>query len=258
VSRNPYEILGVTRESSPDEIKKSYRKLALKYHPDKNPDDAEALEKFKEISAAYEIVSDPIKRREYDNPSPFGAGFNPFGAGFNPFGNMKRQAPPKNQPQRGRDLTFKMEVSLATLILGGEETFNISYDNPCQECNAKGATEFETCTTCNGEGGILHHTRQGNMFTTSSTTCMDCKGKGDRATDKCKACDGSGVIQINERDITFEIEPNTAHGHVHVMRGEGGLGINGGPPGDVAIQINMRQPNVEKLTKKEKELLKKL
>jgi len=258
VDRNPYEILGVTRESSSDEIKKAYRKLALKYHPDKNPDNTEALDRFKEVSAAYEIVSDPVKRQEYDNPSPFGGGFNPFGTGFNPFGNMRRQSPPKNRAQRGRDLTLRMEVSLATLILGGKETFNISYENPCQKCNARGATEFETCTTCNGEGGILQHVHKGNMFTTSSTPCMDCKGKGERATNKCEECGGSGVIQINDRDITFEIEPNTAHGHVHVMQGEGGIGINGGPPGDVAVKINMKQPDAGKLTEEEKELLKKL
>ena len=263
VSKNYYEILGVEKNTPKDEIKKIYRKLALKYHPDKNPDDKDAGEKFKEISEAYGVLSDDQKRQEYDNPSPFRGNnsFNPFGDGSpfgagSPFGFDRRPQP--NAPRRGRDLKLVIDVPLSKLLLGGEEVFNVSYDNPCPFCNARGATKFETCDVCKGQGVIIQQQRVGTMMTMNSITCHACNGKGERALDKCTECNGKGTLFVKDKEIKVKIQGNTRDGSVLRLAGQGANGINGAPAGDILIKVQMKWPNMDNFSEDDLNVIRKL
>lgn len=262
MTKDYYKILGVSKEVTPEELKKTYRKLAVKYHPDKNQGDVEAENKFKEVSEAYEILSDPVKRNNHDNPSPFG-GFNPFsGNGFDPFSQGPfggNRGPQPNAPRKGMDLKVVMGIAFSKLLLGGEESFNVSYDNPCQTCNGKGATEFETCAACAGRGVIIErHSMGQHMSTMTSTPCSKCRGTGRKSLDKCEECEGKGNKSIKDREIKLKVLPNTRDGAVLRLLGQGGLGINGGPAGNILIKVQMQWPDISKLTEEELNVIKKL
>jgi len=264
VNKNYYDILEVAKDAPQDVIKKAYRKLAVKYHPDKNPDNKEAEDKFKEVSQAYEVLGDSKKRNDYDNPDPFGgrSPFNPFGGGYpfsggNPFG-FNQQRPQPNIPRRGGDLKLIIGISLSKLLLGGEETFNISYENPCPSCNSKGATKFETCDSCKGQGMIIQQQQMGNMSTMTSRPCPVCNGSGEKALDKCEDCSGKGTTLVKDREIKVKIPVNTRDGMVLKLTGQGTNGVNNGPAGDILVKVQMQWPNLNGFTEEELNVIKKL
>ena len=253
-----YKLLGVERGASSTEIKKAYRKLAVKYHPDKNPGDKLAEEKFKKISDAYNTLGNESKRGAYDNPNPFGDIFNQF-SGFPGFGGMNdSRRKQQDFPIKGKDIRLKIVVSFSTLLFGGTETFNISYDSPCKTCKATGATEFETCSECKGQGVFLRKQRVGNMMTMVHEPCNKCGGRGKKALNKCPECDGAGHINVKDKKVTVVIEPKTRDGYVQRLVREGVGGLNGGPDGDILIQLQMEWPDINKLTDETLEAVKKL
>lgn len=264
MAKNYYEILGVSKDSDQDAIKKAYRKLAIKYHPDKNQGNKEAEDKFKEISEAYETLGDPQKRQQFDNPSPFGgrspfggSPFDPFGAG-SPFAGFQQRGRQEDMPRRGTDLKLIIGIALSTLLLGGEEIFNISYDDPCTTCNGKGATKFDFCDLCSGSGQILQQRQMGNMTAMSASPCPACKGRGKTPLNKCDDCGGSGMHSVKDKEIKVAIPPNTRDGAVLRLAGQGAGGVNGGGPGDILIKIQMEWPNIADFTEEELNVLKKL
>ena len=258
--RDYYEILGVNKNADDDTIKKAYRKLAIKYHPDKNPDDKQAEEKFKEAAEAYEILSDADKRARYDrfghqgvdpNMGNYGAGggmtmediMSQFGdifgdSGFGSFfggGSRGGQA----RGQRGNDLKIKMELTLEEIATGVHKKIKVRKQHTCQTCNgsgAKDASSVTTCGTCRGSGYVrqVTNTFMGQMQTT--VVCPTCQGKGKTVTASCGTCRGSGVTQ-GEDTIEVDIPAGVEDGMQLSVRGKGNAGNNGGPAGDLIIVI---------------------
>lgn len=256
-----YKILGVDRSADKQELKKAYRKLAVKYHPDKNPGNIEAEEKFKTISEAYDVLSDDRKRAEYDNPSPFGGG-NPFaGSGFNPFdffGGMHHQQADPTAPTRGKTLVIDVPVSFGKLLLGGDEEITLNYEDTCQDCEGRGGEGFETCTVCGGAGKVLHRNVSDGVTMTTVIPCADCNGVGKRASTTCNFCGGSGVKPVTDRVMTVTIPTASKDGMRLKLPSQGPKGKNGGPPGDILLVLRSLAPKLNHLTKDELEVLKKL
>lgn len=264
MNKDFYTILGVTKESTPEEIKKSYRKLALQYHPDKNPGNKEAEDKFKEISEAYEILSDPQKRNAYDNPNPFNSfgGMGGFG-GRDPFGemfgfNFNQRKPDLNSPRRGTDLRLSLNISMASLLLGGEEKFTITYDEVCSVCNGIGATEYETCSECGGSGEKIQIIQHGPVKAMSSSPCQECRGTGRKHLNVCSVCNGTAINQVKDKEIKVKVPSKTRDGVVLRLAGQGPVGVNGGPSGDILVKVSMVYPDITNLTEEELYVLKKL
>jgi molecular chaperone DnaJ len=255
--RDYYEVLGLTRSANEDEIKKAYRKLAIQYHPDKNPGSAEAEEKFKEAAEAYEILSDPQKRQKYDNfghqafqgggggPqgfdmndifSRFGDIFGDDGGGFGSFfggGGGGRRV------RRGTDLRIKLKLNLEQVAKGVEKKIRIKRHVTCQSCGGNGAkngTEIKTCATCNGNGQIrrVQQTMLGQMVT--SATCPTCQGEGHTVITRCEACFGEGRI-MSEEELSIRIPAGVSEGLQLSMSGKGNVPPRGGQPGDLLIAI---------------------
>ncbi len=256
--RDYYELLEVSRNANDVEIKKAYRKLAMKYHPDRNPDDSSAEEKFKEIQKAYNILSDKQKRAAYDqfghagvDPSMGGQGG--FGAGFGGFGDVfedifenifsgGRGAGRQSRGQRGADLQFNVQLTLEEAALGKEVEITVPRHGSCTTCEGSGAkkgTQPKTCETCNGMGQV--RIQQG--FFSIQQTCPSCHGEGKIISDPCPSCHGHGRIRESKK-LTVKIPAGVDNGDRVRLSGEGEAGVHGGGSGDLYVQINVKKHTI--------------
>lgn len=261
--RDYYEVLGVSKNASDDEIKRAHRKLAKKYHPDLNKDNPEAAEKFKELNEAYEVLSDKDKKAKYDqfgfagvDPNyggggGFGGGFGGFG-GFDMgdlgdifgsfFGGGSSTRSRRNAPQRGETLQQRVMLSFEEAAFGCEKEITIGRVETCEECGGSGAapgTSAETCSKCRGTGTVTQTQRTPlGMFQTQSP-CPNCRGTGKIIKTPCKKCGGKGKVR-NNRTLKVKIPAGIDDGQSIQLRGQGGAGTNGGPAGDVIVTIGIR------------------
>ena len=267
--RDYYDILGVGKTSSPEEIKKAYRKLAIKYHPDKNPDDHTAEDKFKEAAEAYEILSNPEKKQRYDHYghagvggasgggggyggggmnmedifSQFGDIFGGGGGGGSPFesffGGQQRGGSSGRRVAKGSNLRIKVKLTLEEIAHGAEKKIKVNKQVVCKTCDGSGAKDkssISACKTCGGSGSVrrVTNTILGQMQTTS--TCPTCNGSGSQITSKCTSCHGEGTVR-GEETITINIPAGVSDGMQLSMSGKGNAAPNGGIPGDLIILI---------------------
>jgi len=257
--RDYYEILGVSRNASPEEIKKAYRKMAIKFHPDKNPDDKASEDKFKEAAEAYEVLGEADKRSRYDQFGHdglrnAGSGFHEmnmddifsqfgdiFGSAFGGFGGFSgsSRGGQRRKVNRGTNLRVKVKLTLEEIATGVEKKLKVNKFINCTTCKgtgAKGGSSYHTCTTCHGTGQVTRVTNTflGQMQTAS--TCPTCGGEGQIITDKCPACFGNGV-EKGEEIITINIPAGVSEGIQLSVSGKGNAAARGGISGDLIIQI---------------------
>ncbi len=264
--RDYYDVLGVAKGASADEIKKAYRKMAIKYHPDKNPGDKQAEEHFKEAAEAYEVLSTPEKRQRYDQfghaanaGSAAGGGYGGggmdmndifsqfgdiFGGGGSPFegffgGGSRQSNGGGRRVARGSNLRIKVRLTLEEIANGAEKKIKVNKQVICKTCDGAGAKDkssFQTCKTCGGSGAVrrVTNTILGQMQTTS--TCPTCNGEGSQITSKCNVCHGDGVVR-GEETITINIPAGVSEGMQLSMSGKGNAAPRGGMPGDLIILI---------------------
>ena len=263
--RDYYEVLGVSKGASDDEIKKAYRKLAKKYHPDVNPGDQAAEAKFKEVNEAYSILSDKEKRARYDQ---FGhAGVDPnygaggpgggfgfdmgdidlgdifgsfFGGGFGGFGGSSSAR--RNGPQKGESLRANLTITFEEAAFGCEKEINLNRSEECEACHGSGCepgTTAETCPDCRGTGVVRVQQRTGGFAFSSTAACARCRGTGKIIHSPCKACSGSGSVKKSKR-VTVSIPAGIDDGQAVSLRGQGNAGKNGGPAGDLLISVTVR------------------
>ncbi len=266
MGKDYYSILGVGRDAGPDEIKKAYRKLALKYHPDRTKGDKAAEDRFKDAAEAYEILSDPQKKQTYDRFGEEGlkGAFSGRGGGFSwedfshagdfedIFGNIfgssifgdffgggSSRRRRRSTEVRGADLRVNLKLTLEEIAKGGEKKIKIKKHNRCDACSGSGAkpgTGQTTCSACNGTGEV--HTQSRSFFGTfiSVQPCGACNGQGKIISEPCSACDGSGRVRETE-NITVNIPAGVSTGNYIPLKGQGDVGPRGGPPGDIVIFI---------------------
>jgi len=246
-----YQLLGVSRNASDDDIKKSFRRLAMKYHPDRNRDNPEAEEQFKKVKEAHDVLSDPKKRSAYDQ---FGhAGVDPSmggGAGFggsnfsdifgDVFGDIFGGGGSRGRggPQRGSDLRYNLEIPLEEAVAGTEVKIQIPTLVNCKSCNGTGANKGSspvTCPTCHGHGAV----RMQQGFFSVQQTCPTCRGSGKQIKDPCRTCHGQGRTQ-DTKTLSVKIPPGVDTGDRIRLSGEGEMGETGGPPGDLYVQVHVK------------------
>lgn len=263
--RDYYEVLGVDKTASDDEIKKAYRKIAIKYHPDRNPDDKEAEEKFKEAAEAYDVLHDPQKRQQYDQfgfNGPQNGGFGGFGSGgmdmddifsmfgdifgghsgFSGFGGFSGGS--QRQQYRGNDLRLKVKLSLLEISTGVTKKFKVRKDVVCDHCHGSGAeagSGSETCPTCQGRGVVVRSVRTMLGMMQTQTECPTCHGEGSVIKNKCKVCGGSGVVK-GEEVVEINIPAGVAEGMVVNVAGKGNAGPHNGINGNIQVLIE-EEPN---------------
>ena len=264
--RDYYEVLGLKKGASDDEIKKAFKKMARQYHPDLHPDDKECEEKFKEINKAYEILSDPEKRQKYDqfghagvDPNYGGGGFTGGfnGGGFGDMGDIfedifggifgggsarRSGRSSVNAPRRGGDITANINISFMEACTGKKQDIKINHMEQCSECGGTGAkkgTSPQTCPECNGSGtvNITQATPFGRI--TNTRTCTKCGGKGKIIGSPCSRCGGTARIRV-EKNISVEIPAGIDDGQILRVGGQGDSGLNGGPSGDLNVVISVR------------------
>ena len=254
--RDYYEVLGIKKDASEEEIKKSYRKLAMKLHPDRNPDNPKSEEQFKEAKEAYEMLSDDQKRTAYDQYGhagvEHGAGGGGFGgAGFGDafgdifgdiFGGGARGQ--RNNVYRGADLRYNMEISLEDAAKGTETKIRIPVQAACETCKGSGAKSGKspvTCTTCNGHGQV----RMQQGFFSVQQTCPKCNGAGKviKDEDKCGTCHGAGRVKQN-KTLSVKIPAGVDEGDRIRLSGEGEAGVNGGPTGDLYVVVHLKEHEI--------------
>ncbi len=255
MSKKFYEILGVAHDASQDDIKRAFRKLAQKYHPDKHRGEKEAEEKFKDINEAYEVLKDPSKRAHYDRfgtagPGPGagpGAGYNDVGFGdfqdifsdvFTDFFGGSRRA----ESHRGADLRYDLEITFEEAAFGTEKVIQIPKSSNCSTCNGTGAkkgTTAETCRSCAGQGQV--RAQQG--FFTVAKTCPSCRGEGKIIKNPCTGCSGTGR-ERKTSDISVKIPPGVDTGSRLRLTGEGDAGQRGAPRGDLYIVVNVKEHSI--------------
>lgn len=272
MKRDYYEILGVSKTASADEIKKAYRKVAMQYHPDRNPGDKAAEDKFKEAAEAYEILSDADKRAQYDRfgHNAFAGGRGGYGGGgmnmddiFSHFGDIFGDAGGfgsffgggttgggrRAAGTRGINLRVKMKLSFAEIAKGINKTIKVKKYVPCDTCSGNGAKDkgsVQTCNTCRGSGQVrrVQNTFLGQMQTV--TTCPDCQGEGTTVTAKCTACKGDGRV-FGEDTVNIDIPAGVQEGMQLSVPGKGNAGERNGTPGDLIIQIEEEShPNLQR------------
>ena len=252
--RDYYEVLGVQRAATAQELKSAFRKLAIQFHPDKNPGDKVSEEKFKECAEAYEVLADADKRARYDRfghqaPGGFGAGFEGggFGAGGNIndifgdifgeiFGQRQRQ---RGGRQRGQDLRYNLEIAFTEAAFGSEAKVKIPRHKQCAACHGLGArpgTHAKTCPTCQGAGEL----RMTQGFFQISRPCGHCQGSGKVITDPCQTCRGAGKTET-ESVLTVKVPPGVDTGTRLKLTGEGEPGDKGGPPGDLYVVVHVQE-----------------
>ena len=260
--RDYYEVLGVSKGASDDEIKKAYRKLAKQYHPDLNPGDTVAETKFKEVNEAYEVLSDKDKRAKYDQfghagvdpnfgAGGFGGGFDMgdidlgdlfgsfFGGGFG--GGSSRRANP-NAPKKGSSLRASITIDFKEAVFGCEKEINLTRSEQCGACHGSGCepgTTAEVCPDCRGTGAVRIQRGGGAFSFSTTTTCPKCQGTGKIIHQPCKSCHGEGQVRKTKK-ITVSIPAGIDDGQAVSLRGQGNGGINGGPAGDLIIAVSVR------------------
>ncbi len=255
MKRDYYDILGVSKSATDDELKKAYRKLAMKHHPDRNPDNPEAEARFKEAKEAYEMLSDPARREAYDryghagvdpNAGGFagGQGFGGFADVFGDifgdiFGGQRGGGGGRNQVYRGADLRYAMEITLEQAAAGHTTEIRVPGWEHCETCHGSGAkpgTQPTVCKSCGGQGAV--RVQQG--FFSIQQTCPTCRGSGKVIPDPCTACDGVGRIK-KSKTLEVKVPAGIDDGMRIRSTGNGEPGINGGPPGDLYVEIRVRE-----------------
>ena len=262
--RDYYEVLGVQKSATAEEIKKAYRKAAMKYHPDRNPGDKEAEAKFKEAGEAYEVLSDDSKRQRYDqfgfagvDPGYGGGGNGPYGAGFSGFGDFgdfgdifgeffgggrsSRQST-QNAPRRGENIMSHLELTFEEAAFGCEKEVATQRIENCAVCNGSGSSDgvIETCTQCGGRGQVRSVQNFMGMQMQSTTTCPMCSGRGKIVKNPCSTCKGKGKVRKTNR-VKVKIPAGVDAGQSVRVRGEGNVGTNGGVSGDLLVEIYIKR-----------------
>lgn len=261
--RDYYEVLGIDKNASEDEIKKAYRKLAIKYHPDRNPDSKETEEKFKEAAEAYDVLHDPQKRQQYDQfgfNAPGAGGFGGFGesggfsmddifsmfgdvfgghGGFGGFSGFGGEGSRQRPQYRGSDLRLKVKLSLQEIATGVTKKFKVKKDVTCTHCHGSGAengSQSETCPTCHGSGVVVKTVRTMLGMMQTQTDCPTCHGEGTVIKDKCHQCHGTGVVK-GEEIVEIKIPAGVAEGMVVNVPGKGNAGQRNGISGNIQVYI---------------------
>ena len=263
--RDYYEVLGVSKGATDDEIKKSYRKLAKQYHPDLNPGDKAAEARFKEVNEAYEILSDKEKRARYDQFGHAGVdpNFNPgggFGGGFGGFTDMGDidlgdlfgsffgggfgggASSRRNGPQKGETIRTGVAISFEEAAFGCEKEVTVSRTEQCDVCHGTGCapgTTAEVCPDCHGSGTVRIQRGGGGFSFATTTTCPKCRGAGKIIHQPCKTCNGAGSVR-RQKKLAVTIPAGIDNGQAVSLRGQGGAGKNGGPAGDLLIAVTVR------------------
>ncbi len=260
-----YELLGISRTATPDEVKKAYRKLAMKYHPDRNPDDKDAEARFKEVSEAYEVLSDAAKRKQYDQfghdglKSSFGPGGFDFSRDFTHMGDLQdilgnlfgggggvfddffgggRRRARRDGPQQGADLRFDLEIELEEAAFGSEREVTLPISQECGACKGSGVApghSRETCRQCGGAGSVV----SGGGFFQVRQACPICGGAGSMVAHPCKTCQGSGRTKSRNR-MTLRVPKGVDTGSRLRLSGKGEGGVRGGPAGDLYVVLHVR------------------
>ncbi len=266
--RDYYEVLGVEKTASAEEIKKAYRKKAMQFHPDRNPGDKEAEAKFKEAGEAYEVLSDDDKRSRYDqyghagvdpnfNPGfgGFGGGFGGgvdlgdifgdiFGGGFGGFGGGSRQSS-YNAPRRGESVTARLELTFEEAAFGAEKEVGATRIENCGKCSGSGSADgvIETCTRCAGSGQVRTTQNFMGMQMQSTAACPQCNGRGKIIKTPCTTCKGKGKVRRTQK-VTVKVPAGVDNGQSVRVRGEGSVGANGGPAGDLLVEIFIKRHKI--------------